>query len=67
MTVHCRCSARNRCAGCGRLFHPRKLNANYYDPADDVVWHVGAVAALGHRCGGAARIDRPSAADRIAC
>jgi hypothetical protein len=59
VTVYCRCAARNRCAGCDQLLHERKLNGNYYDPKDDAVWHVGAIAALFHRCPNATLIKAP--------
>ncbi|MDH3458134.1 MAG: hypothetical protein OER90_14940 [Gemmatimonadota bacterium] len=48
--VHCRCAAWNRCAGCGDLFSERKLNGNYFDPADGKVWQVPAFRALSHTC-----------------
>jgi hypothetical protein len=48
--VHCRCVANNRCAGCGDLLAEWKLNANHYDESADIVWHLGAIAALNHQC-----------------
>jgi hypothetical protein len=54
MRVDCRCAAQNRCAGCGHRLSSRKLNANYYDPADDTIWHVPGFAAFAHTCGAAA-------------
>ncbi len=38
--VHCVCENDNLCARCGQKFHARKLNANYYEPADRTSWHV---------------------------
>jgi hypothetical protein len=32
--VHCPCENDNLCAACGERLHSRKLNANYFDPAD---------------------------------
>lgn len=50
MPVHCRCANDSRCAACGQLLHDRKLNANYYEPADGSIWHVPGFSAFGHRC-----------------
>jgi hypothetical protein len=50
MTVHCPCDNRNRCARCGEHLYERKLNANYYKPADGQIWHVPGFSALSHRC-----------------
>ncbi|MDO8942859.1 MAG: hypothetical protein Q7U75_06720 [Desulfobacterales bacterium] len=50
MTVHCTCDNRNRCAQCGKRLYERKLNANYYKPADGQIWHVPGFSALSHRC-----------------
>ncbi|RIE05726.1 hypothetical protein [Candidatus Cryosericum terrychapinii] len=50
MTVHCLCDNGNRCARCGGRLSERKLNANYYKPADGNIWHVPGFAALGHQC-----------------
>jgi len=52
MTVSCRCDNKNRCAQCGGLLSERKLNANYYNPADGNIWHVPGFEALVHQCGG---------------
>src|SRR5579875_2628464 len=51
MSVHCTCDNNNLCAGCGRLLHARKLNANFFDEADGEIWHVPGFCAFGHRCG----------------
>ncbi len=48
--VHCRCENDDRCADCGELLHERKLNANYFDPADKHIWHVPGFSAFSHRC-----------------
>jgi hypothetical protein len=48
--VHCRCDNHNRCARCGELLHELRLNANYYKPADDSVWHVPGFCGLAHSC-----------------
>jgi hypothetical protein len=50
MVVHCRCQNDNRCAACGNLLSDRKLNANYYDPADGQIWHVPGFSGIDHRC-----------------
>lgn len=50
--VCCRCENDNRCAGCGRTFDKRRLNANYYSEADGKIWHLAGFAALTHTCPG---------------
>ena len=50
MTVHCLCDNHNRCARCGGLLYGRRLNANYYDPDEDVIWHVPGFCCTSHRC-----------------
>ena len=50
MRVYCRCENVNRCAACGALLSAWRLNANYYDLADDVVMHVPGFCGLSHRC-----------------
>lgn len=50
MTVHCTCENHNRCVRCGELLFERRLNANYYDPKDQPIWHVPGFCGLGHRC-----------------
>ena len=50
MRVHCRCENANRCAACGELLYERRLDANYYDLADDEVMHVPGFCGLRHRC-----------------
>jgi hypothetical protein len=50
MTVHCLCDNRNGCARCGGHLSKRKLNANYYNPADGNIWHVPGFSALSHQC-----------------
>lgn len=50
MTVHCTCDNENQCAGCGHLLHERKLNANYFNEADGIIWHVPGFSAFRHRC-----------------
>jgi hypothetical protein len=50
MHVNCRCANWNRCARCGRPLYARRLNANYYNPADDQVWHVPGFCAFDHSC-----------------
>jgi len=50
MTVHCLCDNGNRCARCGGRLSKRKLNANYYKPADGNIWHVPGFSALSHQC-----------------
>jgi hypothetical protein len=52
MEVHCRCANDNRCAACGVLFHTRKLNANWYNESDGVIWHTPGFSALSHACSG---------------
>jgi hypothetical protein len=54
MTVHCRCDNHNLCVECGGLLAERRLNANYYNPADRSIWHVPGFEAFGHRCAEAA-------------
>lgn len=50
MRVHCRCDNHNRCARCGELLAGRRLNANFWDPADRAIWHVPGFEAFGHQC-----------------
>jgi hypothetical protein len=50
MTVHCRCQNVNRCGRCAARLYERRLNANYYDPDENVIWHVPGFCGLGHRC-----------------
>lgn len=50
VTVHCRCDNDNRCAACGALLYPWKLNANYYRETDHQVWHVPGFCGFSHRC-----------------
>ena len=51
MTVHCDCENTNRCARCHRLLYDKKLNANYYNPLDNKIWHVPGFSGFGHWCG----------------
>ena len=51
MTVHCLCANHNRCARCGAQLYSRRLNANFYDPRDGVIWHVPGFCGQSHRCG----------------
>jgi hypothetical protein len=44
--VHCYCENRNRCARCNARLFERRLNANYYDPADRRIWHVPGFCGL---------------------
>ena len=53
MQVHCRCQNHNRCARCGQHLYRRRLNANFYEPADGQIWHVPGFSGLNHRCAGA--------------
>jgi hypothetical protein len=50
MTVRCLCDNTNMCARCGDHLYQRKLNANYYNPADGSIWHVPGFSALSHQC-----------------
>ena len=50
MTVHCRCENHNRCARCGETLFGRRLNANFYDRGDGMIWHVPGFSGLSHRC-----------------
>ena len=50
MRVHCRCANWNRCARCGGPLYTRRLNANYFDPADGQIWHVPGFCAFSHAC-----------------
>lgn len=50
VTVSCCCENDNLCARCGRVLYERKLNSNYYDPADGHIWHIPAFCGLMHRC-----------------
>ena len=50
MTVHCYCDNHNRCARCNERLYERRLNANYYDPADRGIWHVPGFSGLSHLC-----------------
>jgi hypothetical protein len=48
--VHCPCENDNLCATCGKILYGRKLNANYYNPADGEIWHVPGFSGLSHEC-----------------
>jgi hypothetical protein len=50
MRIHCRCENHNRCARCGTLLYGARLNANYYNPQDNGIWHVPGFCGLSHRC-----------------
>lgn len=50
VTVHCQCENNNLCAGCGRLLHRHRLNANYFCEGDRRIWHVPGFSAFGHHC-----------------
>jgi hypothetical protein len=50
VTVHCHCDNHNRCAACGEHLYERRLNANYYNPADGQIWHVPGFSGFAHRC-----------------
>jgi len=50
MEVHCLCDNDNRCAACRELLAKRKLNANYYNPADGGIWHWPGFIAFAHHC-----------------
>ena len=60
MTVRCYCENRNRCARCHANLYERRLNANYYDPADRSIRHVPGFCGFRHRCA-ASTIARVSA------
>lgn len=61
VTVHCHCDNHNRCAACGEHLYERRLNANYYKPADRQIWHVPGFSGLAHRC---QQISEAAANDR---
>ncbi len=50
MTVHCRCDNPHRCARCGAGLYERRLYANYYDPVENVIWHVPGFCSVNHEC-----------------
>ena len=50
MRVHCHCDNWNRCARCGETLAEWRLNANYYDTADNQIWHVPGFCGLSHKC-----------------
>jgi hypothetical protein len=50
--VRCVCEYDTRCAGCGRPFHERRIDSNYYCETDGKIWHIPGFAALSHRCQG---------------
>lgn len=50
IVVHCECENTNRCGRCHELLYNKKLNANYYDPRDNKIWHVPGFSGLGHVC-----------------
>jgi hypothetical protein len=50
----------NRCARCHERLYERRLNANYYNPADRGIWHVPGFCGLSHRCS-AVELSRRSA------
>ncbi len=48
--VHCLCENDNLCARCGQLMYEYKLNANFFDEKDKVIWHVPGFSAFLHKC-----------------
>lgn len=48
--VLCRCGNDNRCARCGELLAPYRLNSNFFDAIRREVWHIPGFLALDHRC-----------------
>lgn len=50
MTVSCLCENKNKCGRCHELLFERKLNANFYDPSDNNIWHVPAFSGFSHIC-----------------
>jgi hypothetical protein len=50
MQVHCACENWNRCARCGECLYTRRLNANYFNPEDGLIWHVPGFSAFNHSC-----------------
>jgi hypothetical protein len=48
MTVHCYCDNHNRCARCNERLYERRLNANYYNPEERLIWHVPGCCGLSH-------------------
>ncbi len=55
MTVHCRCDNPHRCARCGAALYERRLYANYYDPVENVIWHVPGFCCVNPRCSAGGR------------
>jgi len=49
--AYCLCENWNRCARCGKPLAARRLNAHYYDPANDTFPHVPGFSGLRHVCG----------------
>jgi hypothetical protein len=50
MQVYCLCQNNNLCARCGYPLAEYKLNANYYEKRDGVIWHVPGFSGLSHVC-----------------
>ena len=48
--VDCLCVNNNRCANCNELLHLHKLNSNYFNKSDGVIWHTPAFCGLSHGC-----------------
>jgi hypothetical protein len=48
--VHCLCENHNRCARCGVRLYSRRLNANFYNVDDGVIYHVPGFCGLEHKC-----------------
>jgi hypothetical protein len=61
LTVHCRCTNHNRCAGCGDTLHERRLSAWQWDETARSARYVAAYLGLGHRC----RRDPDESRDRL--
>lgn len=50
MQVYCLCQNNNLCARCGYPLAEYKLNANYYEKRDGMIWHVPGFSGLSHVC-----------------
>jgi hypothetical protein len=50
LPVSCQCDNNNRCARCGNPLDEHKLNSNYLELSDGLIWYVPGFSCFGHVC-----------------